>query len=80
MTTIRLRHRAGRILLICAGLSLLSACGTLGPKPWEKDLMARKVMQVSADATQQAVEDHIYFSKEAASGGRNSAGGGCGCN
>ena len=63
-----------------AALALLSACGTIGPKPWEKDLMARKVMQLDANASVHAAEDHIYFSKEAASGGRSSAGGGCGCN
>jgi hypothetical protein len=27
-----------------------------------------------------AIDDHIYFSKEASSGGRGFAGGGCGCN
>jgi hypothetical protein len=29
------------------------------------------------DAT---IDDHIYFSKEASSGGRGFGGGGCGCN
>jgi hypothetical protein len=27
-----------------------------------------------------ALDDHIYFSKEAASGGGGFSGGGCGCN
>jgi hypothetical protein len=27
-----------------------------------------------------AIDDHIYFSKEASSGGRGFGGGGCGCN
>jgi hypothetical protein len=27
-----------------------------------------------------AIDDHMYFSKEASSGGRSFGGGGCGCN
>lgn len=42
--------------------------------------MARKEMQVSLNAMQKAADEHIYFSKEAASGGSGFAGGGCGCN
>lgn len=81
MAMISVRLRGGlRLLAACAALGALSACGTIGPKPWEKDLMARKEMQVSANATALAADDHIYFSKEAASGGRGFAGGGCGCN
>ena len=52
----------------------------LGPKPYEKDLMARKEMQVDAYPVLTRAEDHVYFSKEASSGGRGFAGGGCGCN
>jgi len=42
--------------------------------------MARKEMQLNAHPLQTAAEEHIYFSKEASSGGRGFAGGGCGCN
>lgn len=66
--------------VLCAAVLLLSGCATLNPKPWDKDLMAKKVMQVGANAPVTAAEGHIYFSKEASSGGRNAAGGGCGCN
>ncbi|MGZ5931364.1 MAG: DUF4266 domain-containing protein [Rhizomicrobium sp.] len=67
--------------LASAGLALLcTACTTIGPKPWQKDLMSRREMQVGAYSLQAAAEDHIYFSKEASSGGRGFAGGGCGCN
>jgi hypothetical protein len=79
MTKARLRGGV-QIFGACAVLLVLSGCGTLGPKPWQKDLMARKDMQVGANAAQFAAVDHIYFSKEAASGGRGFAGGGCGCN
>jgi hypothetical protein len=56
----------------------LSACSSLGVKPWERDLHARADMQSNALDT--AIDEHVYFSKEATSGGRGFAGGGCGCN
>ena len=67
--------------MACAALAMLcGACASIGPKPWEKDLMARKEMQVDPYPMKTAAEEHIYFSKEASSGGRGFAGGGCGCN
>jgi hypothetical protein len=66
---------------------LLSACNhmptkmqTLGVKPWERDILARPAMQLDAAPLDAAYDEHIYFSKEAASGGRGFGGGGCGCN
>ena len=68
-------------IAVCALITLAAAgCGTVGPQPWEKDLMAQKKMQLDAYAQEFAAVDHIYFSKEASSGGRGFAGGGCGCN
>jgi hypothetical protein len=37
-------------------------------------------MQLDGKAVDRALDDHIYFSKEASSGGRGFGGGGCGCN
>ena len=42
--------------------------------------MARPEMQLVSYPLQTAADEHIYFSKEASSGGRGFAGGGCGCN
>lgn len=58
----------------------LSGCAEIGPKPWDRDLMARPEMQLNPFPLQASAADHIYFSKEASSGGRGFAGGGCGCN
>lgn len=69
-----------KVLLIAAMLLGLSGCAALGPKPWQHDLMAEPSMRLNADPLQAAIDDHIYFSKEASSGGRSYAGGGCGCN
>jgi len=63
-------------------LALLTAtgCSSLGVKPWERNLLARDDMLMDADAIDLALDEHIYFSKEASSGGQGFAGGGCGCN
>ncbi|MES9945185.1 MAG: hypothetical protein B6D78_15990 [gamma proteobacterium symbiont of Ctena orbiculata] len=58
----------------------LSGCANLGVEPWERDLLAKPEMQLIADPVEAGLDDHIYFSKEASSGGRSFAGGGCGCN
>jgi thiol-disulfide isomerase/thioredoxin len=52
----------------------------LGVHPWERDVLADPVMQLICDPLETELDDHIYFSKEASSGGRGFGGGGCGCN
>lgn len=61
-------------LLLCAG------CASMGVEPWERDVLAKQEMQLTTDELEAATDDHIYFSKEASSGGRGFGGGGCGCN
>ena len=65
-----------------AGLALLgSGCSSFQPpQPWEKGTLARKDMTFETDPLDQRYVQHIYFSKEAASGGYGVGGGGCGCN
>ncbi len=58
----------------------LSACSSLGVQPWERGVLAKPEMALDAERLEIATDDHIYFSKEASSGGRGFAGGGCGCN
>ena len=62
------------------GVVLISGCSALGVKPWQRDVLAREEMQLDSDPLDAAIDDHLYFSKEASSGGRSFAGGGCGCN
>ncbi len=59
-------------------LLLLSACATV--QPWQRGTLARADMQLRFPAAEQALCDHIFSAKEAASGGMGAAGGGCGCN
>jgi len=65
-----------------AVLSLLfsAGCSSMGVEPWERDVLAKDEMQLTTDEIEAATDDHIYFSKEASSGGRGFGGGGCGCN
>jgi hypothetical protein len=67
------------VLLIVLGVTA-AGCSSLGVKPWERDVLARTDMQLDANPLDAAIDDHLYFSKEASSGGRSFAGGGCGCN
>ena len=52
----------------------------MGVEPWERDVMAADEMALESDPLDSSVDDHIYFSKEASSGGKGFGGGGCGCN
>jgi hypothetical protein len=65
--------------LVTAACSL-TGCASLGVAPWEREVLAREEMLLDAAPLDAALDDHIYFSKEASSGGRGFGGGGCGCN
>jgi len=80
MTDIDSKRCALRALLLVASLIAMGGCSAFNVKPWQHDLMAEPVMQLDADPPEAAMDNHIYFSKEASSGGRTYAGGGCGCN
>ncbi len=68
-------------MISIAGLVLtISSCASMGVEPWERDILAKDEMQLVTDPIEAATDDHIYFSKEASSGGRGFGGGGCGCN
>ncbi|GAA0218273.1 DUF4266 domain-containing protein [Marinomonas primoryensis] len=59
---------------------VLAGCSDLGVKPWERDVLAQQEMNLISDPIESSLNDHIYFSKEASSGGQGFGGGGCGCN
>jgi hypothetical protein len=67
-----------KLLTITMALLLLSACETV--QPWERGTLARPEMQWQGDRMEASLQDHIHYSKEASSGGKGAAGGGCGCN
>ena len=65
-------------LALC--LTLLGGCAHIGVRPWQRDQLARNVMQPASDGNIAGYRNHIYFSKEASAGGQSADGGGCGCN
>lgn len=69
-----------RAILILTLFSLISACEIQPVKPWERGILAKPSMQLTADEVENALDEHIYFSKEASTGGQAIGGGGCGCN
>jgi hypothetical protein len=73
----RIRYR---LMLGLVAAATLGGCSTIGIKPWERDVLARPEMALDAYALDTAFDEHVYFSKEAGSGGRGFGGGGCGCN
>ena len=68
-----------RWLLALLVLALVSSgCATV--KPWQREALADPIMQPDRNPIAAAQLDHVYFSREAASGGTTVGGGGCGCN
>lgn len=65
---------------LCLAALVMALSGCAGVQPWERDVLARPEMSLDANPLDAAIDDHIYFSKEASSGGRGFGGGGCGCN
>lgn len=68
------------LALVLAATVLSAGCSSMGVEPWDRDILAKDEMQLTTDPLEAATDDHIYFSKEASSGGRGFGGGGCGCN
>ena len=69
-----------RPVLLLTIAALLGGCSSMGVEPWERDLLAKDSMQLVPDYFDNFYDEHIYFSKEASSGGQGVGGGGCGCN
>lgn len=66
--------------MILSLLLLTSGCALERVKPWERDLLAQDKMQLEPHPIDAYLDEHIYYSKEASSGGSGIGGGGCGCN
>ena len=83
MTTLRPIFRFTLLALGLASALLGSACSNTSfvrVKPWERATLADATMRPDRDPLATAMGEHIYFSRESASGGRGVGGSGCGCN
>lgn len=68
------------LLYLLIAIPLLNACSLQPVQPWERDILAERKMQLTPHPLESYLDEHIYFSKEASSGGAGVGGGGCGCN
>ncbi len=70
--------------VLLAGLAAaLGGCASFNPvrvQPWERATLADYSMRPDRDPLATAMAEHIYFSRESATGGRGVGGSGCGCN
>ncbi len=67
------------IALILAGIALVgTGCDTV--KPWQRATLADYTMRAERDPLGASFNEHIWLSREEASGGTGVGGGGCGCN
>jgi len=69
-----------RLFFLFTIMVLLTGCSSMGVEPWQRDLLAKPSMQPVPNYFDNFYDEHIYFSKEASSGGQGVGGGGCGCN
>ena len=66
------------LLALIAATGLLTGCANV--QPWERGNLADPTMQSDRDPLGDMMTEHMWFSREAANGGRGVGGGGCGCN
>jgi hypothetical protein len=67
-----------RCLLLALLFSLTTACTTV--KPWQRGNLADYTMRPGRDPLTAEIAEHVWFTREAFSGGKGIGGGGCGCN
>jgi hypothetical protein len=66
------------IVAAALALGLLAGCAPV--QPWEKGKLAKPEMSFGGNPLESRFDEHVYTSREAASGGTGVGGGGCGCN
>ncbi|MEN9546231.1 MAG: hypothetical protein RLZZ34_1516 [Verrucomicrobiota bacterium] len=72
-------HPGGMVwVLLTAIMALGTGCSTV--EPWQRRTLSDAVMRGDRDPAGLLLAEHMWFSREAATGGRGVGGGGCGCN
>jgi hypothetical protein len=69
-----------RLTLVLALVVAILTSGCRHVKPWQRGALADYTMRPDRDPLGDTQSEHIFFSREAAAGGRGVGGGGCGCN
>lgn len=69
--------------LLAASLAILSAVagsGCVTVAPYEREYLSTPAMDTSLEVDETDFQAHVFDSREGATGGHGSTGGGCGCN
>ena len=69
-----------RLVLLLGQAVLLLATGCVNVQPWQRGALADPTMRPELAPLGAELAEHMWFSREAATGGRGVSGGGCGCN
>ncbi len=67
-------------ILLLGAIMIFALTGCQNVKPWQRGTLADYTMRAGRDPLGEAQAEHVFFSREMASGGRGVGGGGCGCN
>ena len=68
-------------IVFCGVLLLAAACSScVTVHPYERGYLARPSMDTSSEEGESGFRAHVHDSREGATGGHGSTGGGCGCN
>jgi hypothetical protein len=69
------------MLIVIGIVCATTGCSVIRPvQAWDKGYLAKNSMKFDYDKLAMKNGEHIYTSKEAASGSSSVGGGGCGCN
>lgn len=70
------------LALLLVATALFSGCATTTARvqPWERATLTDYTMRPDRDPLALALAEHVYFSRESATGGRGVGCSGCGCN
>lgn len=69
--------RAGVAVFVMSAI-VMSGCVTVAP--YQREHLSRAAMDFGREDSETAFRAHVHDSREGATGGHGSTGGGCGCN
>lgn len=72
--------RPGGMVLAAVAVIIALGTGCSTVEPWQRRTLSDATMRGDRDPAGLLLAEHMWFSREAAAGGRGVGGGGCGCN
>ena len=69
-----------RALLLSIAFSIAALSGCVTVAPYQRESLSRPSMDFAREDGETSFRAHVHDSREGATGGHGSTGGGCGCN